>query len=134
MAVSKTRFTAKSIFNRKVRVSSYMYNMLVILLYMYIHMCQSRCIKYDVHVNTVVCLLKCSSVHFWSDTSHTRSFGFITGIKIIFCCAYLWSTFYIKRVKHKSLFKIIVAKSSLHFLSQLVCHGLITVLVLFMNQ
>ena len=32
------------------------------------------------------------------------------------------------------LFKIIVAKSSLHFLSQLVCHGLITVLVLFMNQ
>ena len=88
MAVSRTRFTAKSIFNRKVRVSSYMYNMLVILLYMYIHNCQSRCIKYDVHVNTVVCLLKCSSVHFWSDTCHTRSFGFIICIKVMFCCAY----------------------------------------------
>ena len=32
------------------------------------------------------------------------------------------------------LLKIIVAKTSSHFLSQLVCHGLITVLVLFMNQ
>ena len=30
------------------------------------------------------------------------------------------------------LFKIIVAKLSSHFLSQLVCHGLITILVLFM--
>ena len=37
-----------------------MYNtMLMTLLYMYIDMCQSRCIKYDVLVNTVVCLLKC---------------------------------------------------------------------------
>ena len=88
MAVSKTRFTAKSIFNRKVRVSYYMY-MLMLLLYMYIDMCQSRCIKYDVYVNTVVCLFKCISVRFWSDASHTRSFGSIICIKIIFCCAYL---------------------------------------------
>jgi len=103
--------------------------MLMILLYIYINMCQSRCIKYDVHVNTVVCLPKCISVCFWSDTSHTCSFGSINTFVVLIPDLHCISKVSIIN----ELFKIIVAESSSHFLSQLVCHGLITVLVWFMN-